>query len=251
MTRDKILSLLKTNRERILLTIVCEAVSTNDIVYEMQSDGNVCIAIAERQSGGRGRLGRSFSSPEGGLYISFKKLISGDMEDIFPVMPLAALCVCDTIDALYGVTCEIKWPNDVLIDGKKVCGILAQAHMDNKARYLILGIGINFNSALPSELENAASLKDITGYDTDLDLAAAMVIDSVVGLLSNAFEENTAFMERYREKCMNIGKRVTVTYGGSQITGIVTDITDYGGMTVMTDSGKSVTVTSGEATLKA
>lgn len=250
MTRERILSLLKTDIGRVSLEVLDEAVSTNDTVIGMKNSDSLCVAIAVRQTGGRGRLGRSFASPKGGLYISFKKALAGDIEDVFSIMPLAALCVCDTVEALCRVKCEIKWPNDVLVGGKKICGILAQAHIKGDARYLILGIGINFNGELPKELTAAASLKDVTGEKTDLDRAAAFLIDSVARLLSTTSYGSSALMEGYRQRCVNIGRKVTVTYGGCRVDGVVTGISEIGGLMIVSDSGERIIITSGEATLR-
>ena len=250
MTYDRITGLLKSDTENIELAIFHELASTNDTVKSFAGSGKLGVVIANRQTMGRGRLGRSFEAPEGGLYISFIYRPEYDFTDIFSVMPLAALCVCDTVKSVCGEDCMIKWPNDVLLYGKKICGILAESYYKDSAGYLILGIGINFNSQLPAELTMASSVKELTGSETDLDDAAAHLIDSVFRLLNNTPEENKMLMDEYRSRCVNIGRDVTVTYNGRKTDGRVTGISDSGALIVRTGEDGSIEISSGEATLR-
>ncbi|RJS76283.1 biotin--[acetyl-CoA-carboxylase] ligase, partial [Candidatus Bathyarchaeota archaeon] len=101
---------------------------------------------AEEQSAGKGRLGRTWISPRGGLYFSIILKPKIRVSDAVKLVFVASLAVAETIRDLYGLNTETKWPNDVLVDGKKVCGILAEtSSIGERLKFVVLGIGINAN----------------------------------------------------------------------------------------------------------
>ncbi len=144
--------------------------STNDEVKKYWDLGEDIAVFARRQTGGRGTKGRSFASPEGGIYISFIKHYRGlKAEKAYEVTEDISLSVALTLRA-FGVKAEIKWPNDVYVGKKKICGMLTQNEIKNGyVEKTLCGIGINVNNDLPIELDGiATSLKKELGREVDL-----------------------------------------------------------------------------------
>lgn len=144
--------------------------STNDEVKKYWDLGEDIAVFAHRQTGGRGTKGRSFASPEGGIYISFIKHYRGlKAEKAYEVTEDISLSVALTLRA-FGVKAEIKWPNDVYVGKKKICGMLTQNEIKNGyVEKTLCGVGINVNNDLPIELDGiATSLKKELGREVDL-----------------------------------------------------------------------------------
>ena len=144
--------------------------STNDEVKKYWDLGEDIAVFARRQTGGRGTKGRSFASPEGGIYISFIKHYRGlKAEKAYEVTEDISLSVALTLRA-FGVKAEIKWPNDVYVGKKKICGMLTQNEIKNGyVEKTLCGIGINVNNDLPIELDGiTTSLKKELGREVDL-----------------------------------------------------------------------------------
>ena len=144
--------------------------STNDEVKKYWDLGEDIAVFARHQTGGRGTKGRSFASPEGGIYISFIKHYRGlKAEKAYEVTEDISLSVALTLRA-FGVKAEIKWPNDVYVGKKKICGMLTQNEIKNGyVEKTLCGIGINVNNDLPIELDGiATSLKKELGREVDL-----------------------------------------------------------------------------------
>lgn len=144
--------------------------STNDEVKKYWDLGEDIAVFARRQTGGRGTKGRSFASPEGGIYISFIKHYRGlKAEKAYEVTEDISLSVALTLRA-FGVKAEIKWPNDIYVGKKKICGMLTQNEIKNGyVEKTLCGVGINVNNDLPIELDGiATSLKKELGREVDL-----------------------------------------------------------------------------------
>lgn len=144
--------------------------STNDEVKKYWDLGEDIAVFSHRQTGGRGTKGRSFASPEGGIYISFIKHYRGlKAEKAYEVTEDISLSVALTLRA-FGVKAEIKWPNDVYVGKKKICGMLTQNEIKNGyVEKTLCGVGINVNNDLPIELDGiATSLKKELGREVDL-----------------------------------------------------------------------------------
>ena len=208
---DKIRKLLKTDLD---VYVYDEVTSTNDVAKEIDSG----VVFALRQTNGRGRMGRSFYSGDGGLYFSICMRLGGGnvrMGDVtLPFSPgrltiAAGIAVCKVLKNL-GYKALIKWVNDVYVNGKKVCGILAEG-VGAKA---ILGIGINLSSEIPDELTyKAASLN----CDTDKSEVAAAVINTLRDELTSPD------MDFLMSNCLTLGKTVTTIDGSGIAVGIDAD----------------------------
>ncbi len=184
--------------------------------YEGKSPAMPALFIADEQTLGRGRLGRSWISSSGsGIWMSL--LIKPDMEVVHAPMItlLAAIAVCEAINNHYPIKAYIKWPNDIVVDGKKLCGILTEMSADiDGINYIVTGMGINIKKEkLPTEIEGKAlALEEAIGKRADrerliIDIIAELV--DMIGSISKS-RELGRFKDRYEKLCINIGREVTV-----------------------------------------
>jgi BirA family transcriptional regulator, biotin operon repressor / biotin---[acetyl-CoA-carboxylase] ligase len=143
-------------------------------------DYNGVVVISEIQTGGKGRLGRRWFSPPGGIWMTIILKPDLKMQDLSKMTLLSAATIADTLIKNYKISLNIKWPNDIYFEGKKLCGILAESEKVDDKTYLIIGIGININNDCcdyKNENINAASLKEITGKQINRDLLIAYVLN--------------------------------------------------------------------------
>ena len=189
--------------------------STNILLKEAAAAGakEGTVVVADSQTAGKGRMGRSFHSPDGtGLYMSL--LLRPDMETAGRITTMAAVAVCRAAERVMGTKVDIKWVNDILRDGKKVCGILAEAASGNDGiAFVVLGIGVNVyvpEGGFPSELADiAGALTEGVSPELRSKLAAA-ILDEFWMIYSG--KENIA--SEYNRRCMVPGKRISVIKGG-------------------------------------
>lgn len=203
------------------------------------------VVIAEQQSRGRGRLERSWLSPLGGVYMTVVTRPAIAPALASRISLLVAVVVADSIERLHGLPARVKWPNDVLIDGKKVCGILAEMEAESDAvRFVNVGIGLNANSAISELQEGAVSLRDLRGAPVDrVPLARAIIEGILAGLpmLGDAL-----VLDEWRARTVTIGREVSVMAGGSPVSGRALDITASGALLVRDPEGKVHEVIAGD-----
>ena len=152
--------------------------STNDFIKAQADCTQDTIVLAKRQSGGKGTKGRSFSSEEGGVYLTALRFYESlPISQAFTVMTCAAAAVCKTLENL-GLQPQIKWPNDVYVNGKKICGILIENTLSGGfVRKAIVGIGLNIYNDLPKELQAiATTVFTETGVRYDVDETAEKLV---------------------------------------------------------------------------
>ena len=201
--------------------------STNTRIKQLAAqgapDGTVYIAAA--QSAGRGRKGRTFLSPPGGLYLSMLLRPGCPAEEALSITPLAAVAVCRAVKAVCGLDCGIKWPNDVVLGGKKLCGILTEARTDKDGLFLVLGIGVNLNTEeFPEELRQVAgSVFLLSGKKTEPEAFARELIGQLDELYAGWKTDKNAFLEEYRALCINTGREVLAGGRPAKALGIAED----------------------------
>ena len=219
------------------------------------------VVICRQQTAGRGRLGRSFFSPrDDGLYLSVVIQPDFDISRSSMVTVAAAAATSEAIDEICRCKSQIKWVNDIYLEGKKVCGILTEATTDfetGQIDSLIIGIGINTSErSFPPELKDIAgsvSEEGLNGHEKALLTAA--VIEKVVRYTKNL----SGFMDSYRSRSLVLGKKITVytgTYrkdptlelGGRPA--FAAEIDDRGGLVVEYEDGSRETLTSGEVSIR-
>lgn len=235
----------------VRLSIFEEIDSTNE---EARRQANSAIStpaliIANSQTNGRGRMGRSFHSPKDtGLYLSYLAKAKPNASDTVRLTTAAAVAVSIAIQEIYGIKSEIKWVNDLLIGGRKVCGILCESFRTSSGeRATVIGIGVNVSTKdFPEELrERAASITD--SCERKLALAAA-----ILKHLTRFYEDPTApeIMSIYRKRSAVLGRRVRLLGAGAEALGVATDIEEDGTLCVALDSGEMRKIHSGEITLR-
>jgi BirA family biotin operon repressor/biotin-[acetyl-CoA-carboxylase] ligase len=168
MNVDKIQESLRTRKIGKTIILLHKVDSTNNFAKKLARYGAAegTVVLAEEQNAGRGRHGRKWFSPKGGLYLSVILRPPLKVKEAVGIVVAAGLAIAKTLTENYGLTVETKWPNDVLLDGKKVCGILTEVNsVGEKVNYVVVGIGINANSLVskefPEELKPiATSLKE-------------------------------------------------------------------------------------------
>ena len=232
------------NNESFPIYVFKELDSTNTFAKALADD--CALVIAESQSAGRGRMGRSFFSPEGsGAYFSIKLQVPDLYQNVPFITTLASVAVHKAAKELYNKTCGIKWVNDVYLDNKKVSGILCESPDPS---HVIIGIGINvYPSAFPKELEGIATCLTDTVTSVSRGDLIAHIAKSIISMTNSL--PDTSFMEYYKAHSIVIGKPVTFIMNGTAGSGIATDITNEGALKVETPNG-IVTLSTGEITLR-
>jgi BirA family biotin operon repressor/biotin-[acetyl-CoA-carboxylase] ligase len=218
------------------------------------AEEGVCV-VAKEQTAGRGRLQREWLSPKGaGLYFSI--ILRPRLEiDQWALMTLmAALAVHDALRAACGLEADIKWPNDVLADEKKLCGILSETFETPEGRAVVVGIGINLtSSAFPPELATVAtSVESATGRPPDAEL----ILQSLVATLGSLYTDlhkpagQREIVARWiKNSSYANGKRVRVSNGDEAIEGTTRGIENDGALRLETFEGAIKVVRAGDVTL--
>lgn len=231
-------------------------VSTNNTARENAIAGaSEGVVLALCQTGGKGRKGRSFFSPEGsGIYMSLllrPHHYSADKAASLTTM--AAVAVCDAIESVCGKTAKIKWVNDVFVDGKKACGILTEAAMSIETGaldYAIVGIGINVtppSEGFPDELKSIAGAVLLSPQSDGKNRLAAEVINR---FMNYYLSKNQGYVSSYISKSFILGKQITVIGYDSERTATALDIDSECRLIVRYDSGETAVLSSGEISIK-
>lgn len=216
------------------------------------------VLIADRQTGGRGRLGRSFYSPAGvGLYLSVILRPKCGPKDLMHLTCAAAVAACDAVEEVSGLRPRIKWTNDLVYKGRKLAGILTELALDPKTglvQYAVVGIGINCGqtpSDFPPEIRDmAVSLSALTGRGVDRSHLAAAVIDHLRRMDSGLLTQKKSTMERYCEDCITIGKEVSVHHFDKVRHGTAIGVDEDGALLVRFPDGHTEAVSSGEVSVR-
>ncbi|MBQ1546367.1 MAG: biotin--[Clostridia bacterium] len=240
-------------RARSLALTVLETVdSTNNEAKRMLAggfDGNALI-IANEQTGGRGRLGRSFYSPKNtGIYMTFLLRSSLALSDAVTVTTAAAVAVARAVEAVTGINVQIKWVNDVYANGKKVCGILTEAVSDFEtgiAKSIIIGIGINITTEHFPDGVSASSLGTTAPVRNQVIAAVANELTAIY----DALPDHSAFIEYYRNHSNIIGKEIDFYISNEKHTGKAVDIDEDGGLVVKLPDGGMTVLSSGEVSVR-
>lgn len=201
------------------------------------------VLFAETLTGGKGRFQRPWHAPEGGIWMVVA-LFNQWLPQTTQLLPLVAgVSVCETVRH-FGLEGELKWVNDVLVDGKKLCGILCETFIcpESSEEYILVGVGLNVNNCqFPAELSGlATSMKTCAGHGFDLDQVAVDLLAKLrwnIGLLTYEEEEregdHSAFMASYRTLCTSCKRRVSFGFNvqnNPQYTATVKAIADDGGL---------------------
>lgn len=194
--------------------------STNDYC-ETREFGEDTAIIAREQTGGKGTKGRSFFSPRGGVYLSLVRYYPCKAENSFSLMIASCMAVVKTLE-LYGVSADVKWPNDVFLNGKKICGILIKNSFEGEnVKKSITGIGVNVNNDIPKALADIAiNLKSVVG-EVDID-------EFYKRLIENLYADYS--VDEYRSRNIVLGKEITVIKNGESRKAVAEDVAADGSL---------------------
>ena len=229
--------------------------STNTRAKELAAQGapHGMLVCARSQTGGRGRFGRKFHSPQtGGIYISIILRPQLPAERAVMTTSMAAVAAAQAVEKQAALDVKIKWVNDLYAGGKKICGILCEAGMDSASGqldYMVVGIGVNTSPAeFPEELkEIATSVGNVCGHDISKNRLIADICNRMEELLPQLVDGS--FMEENKRRSNVIGKNILVLRGGESFPARAIDIDDEGSLVVETEDGIQ-TVRSGEVSIR-
>ncbi len=234
--------------------------STNTKAKELAKNGasHGTVLIAGCQTGGRGRLGRSFSSPAGmGVYLSVILRPQCPADALMHLTCAAAVAMCDAVEKIAGIRPGIKWTNDLVFGKKKTGGILTELSPNpdtGLVDYAIIGIGINCcqrSADFPPEIQDmATSLSMVSNRNIQPSVLVAAMIEALVAMDKGLFSQKDTIMHRYKHDCITIGQEIMLVRGNDTHYGTAVDLDADGGLMVRFADGSVKTVTSGEISIR-
>lgn len=232
------------------LHLLDTVVSTNDIAARLAKEGAAhgTAVLAKCQTGGRGRMGRSFLSPEGGMYLSVVLRPAEPAAQLMALTPILAAAACDAVEEVTGIRPEVKWTNDLVFQNKKLAGILTEPALaaDGHMLYAVAGIGMNCGAAPLDESIREMAINLPVEDVSQLARAVALHWEQAA---STAVSEKHRWLEVYRRDCVTLGKRVLVT-GSRSFYALAVDVDDDGALLVKKDDGSMERVFSGEVSVR-
>lgn len=222
-------------------------VTARELAQQGAPEGTVVVAAA--QTAGRGTRSRAFFSPQGGVYMSI--ILRPREADGCLITSCAAVAVARAIERLCPLNVRIKWVNDLYVGGKKLCGILTEAGFspDNALDYVVLGIGVNVAAVtFPPEIAAIATSLGNEGRAVDRAALIAAILEEWETAYATIGSGD--FLAESRARSCVLGQRVTVTRGNEQFVATATAIDDRGHLLVETAEGDSVTLHSGEVSIR-
>ena len=240
------------------VTFLEETDSTNNVVRRMAEQGapEGTLAVAEIQTAGKGRRGRSWSSPKGsGIWHSFLLRPEFAPEHASMLTLLAAMAVQKSVKDVTGLDCKIKWPNDIVVNGKKICGILTEMSTEiDYINYVVIGIGINTNiEQFPEELkQTATSLRIEAGHS----IRRSPLIAAIMRWFEKAYaefmktEDLSGIQKAYNELLVNCGREVRVLEPKGEWQAEALGINNGGELLVRKADGSETAVYAGEVSVR-
>lgn len=234
--------------------------STNNYAKQLAGEGapHGTVILTEQQTGGRGRLGKSFSSPAGkGLYLSV--LLRPDLPptEVINLTAWTAVAICDAIEECAGLRPGIKWTNDLICNSKKLCGILTEMSLETESgqlQYVVIGVGLNVSQTEADWGEDltpiAISLEQALGRSVRRADLAAAVIRSLDRMVQDFPAKKDDYLERYRADCVTTGHEVRLIQKGESRTAFAEGIDDEFALVVRWSDGTLETITAGDVSVR-
>lgn len=227
--------------------------STQDVARN-EAESNApsgTVVMAEEQLSGRGRFGRAWVSPSGkNLY--FTLIMRPPLQQLRSLSIIAPLAVAVAVEKCTGISARIKWPNDVLINGRKLSGILIETELSGQSvKYALVGIGVNVNFDVEaSEVADiATSVKRELGHETSREELFATLLNQFEALYEKAARGREVLQE-WRSRLATLGCQVKVTFGGHVEDGLAEDVDADGNLILLRADGSRVAIEAGEVTLR-
>ena len=233
--------------------------STNDHLRTLARAGapEGTVLVADCQTGGRGRRGRSFHSPEGaGIYMSILLRPNCLPAELLHLTCAAGTAMCDAVEAAAGFRPGIKWTNDLVFGKRKLGGILTELGFTPQGGvdYAIIGIGINCcqtEQDFPEEIRAiAGSLAMAAGREIERAKVAAAMMDALHIMANRLLTEKTQILNRYRRDCITVNQEVVLVRGEEKRYGFALDIDEEGALVVRFSDGSTESVSSGEISVR-
>lgn len=257
ITREAVQSQLTTRELGQNLLVLDRVDSTNTMVKQLarEGSGHGVTVIADQQTAGRGQNGRAFFSPAGtGLYMTVLLRLPIAVSAAQRLTICAAVATARAIDHLYGTHVQIKWVNDLYLNGKKICGILTEGSLSCEMGcldYAVLGIGVNVRQTqqqFPEELlPIVTSVEEVCGKVVPRSQLAAEILNQLEPLLPNPTAEEV--LEEYRERSFLTGRKVSILQGGQARTAQVLGIDRKGRLVVQEEDGSRQALVSADRVL--
>lgn len=225
--------------------------STMDVAFRLGMEGAIegTLVCAEGQTKGKGRLGRQWNSPKGkGIYMSVILRPALPPTEVAQLTLLTAVAVCEAIRRVAGVEARIKWPNDILVEDRKLAGILTELSAEtDRVRFVVIGIGINVNTSLSVLPPQATSLKE----EAQKKISRVELVQEILVGLENWYErlKRQGFapvVERWKELSSTLGKRVRLVDPGGEVEGEAVDLDKTGALMIRNDAGLIVSKIAGD-----
>ncbi len=231
--------------------------STNNYAKKIAAEGAPAgtVVIAGQQTTGRGRLGRSFSSPANmGLYLSVILRPDCRPTELMHLTCAAGVAACDAIENATGIVPKIKWTNDLILGKRKLGGILTELSIDpvtQRVAWVVVGIGINCcqqSRHFPEELRHMACSLNITW--NEVPVLAASLVRALRRMDTSLLTQKDSVLEAFTKRCITIGSKVSVVRGDDVRHGLALGIDGDAGLIVSYADGSTQTVTSGEVSIR-
>jgi BirA family biotin operon repressor/biotin-[acetyl-CoA-carboxylase] ligase len=227
--------------------------STNDVAKRRAKEGakEGTVIIAEEQTAGRGRIKRRWLSPRGSIALSI--ILYPPLAYLPSLIMVASLAVADSIEEVTDLKAQLKWPNDVLVNGKKICGILVESDVrGDKVDYAVIGTGINININ-PADFPRIAPLATSLSHELGREVSRREVVQSLLAhteKLYLALEDGDTVFRRWRERLVTLGKEVKVSSGDASYQGIAESVSSDGSLLLRQPGGSLLKIVAGDVTLR-
>lgn len=227
--------------------------STMDVARQQAQAGAIegTVVIAGEQTAGRGRLKRTWLAPAGNIALSV--VLYPRMAELSSIVMLASLAVVHCIESFAGLKAQIKWPNDVLLNGRKVCGILIETDVrQGEVNHAIVGTGINVDLR-PADFAEIESTATSLSVESGIAVSRPGLVRSLLIEMDRLYavlREGGSLFEEWRNKLVTLGKHVRVTSVEGAQEGIAESVDRDGSLCLRTDDGKLVRIVAGDVTLR-
>lgn len=247
--------------QRVGRSVLCfsEVDSTNDVAFASAAQGDTdgLAVLAESQRKGRGRLGRRWLSKPGGNVLLSVLLTDADGRSALAheaATVAAGLAAAEAVEEAFGLSCELKWPNDVLLEGRKLAGVLGEVRRRGGHRCLVIGIGVNVNSCPPARQVDgpATCIADHRGEPTERTELVQALLRRLDHWVADIQHGRLAGLHRaWLARCGMVNQRLTVRCAGRRHTGRVLDIDPLKGLVLCGDDGRCVYLPAEKASIEA
>ena len=234
--------------------------STNNYAKTLAMSGapEGTVVVANHQTGGRGRMGRAFQSPENmGVYVTALLRPNLAPAQALNLTAYVAVAVCDGLEAACGIRPSIKWTNDIILQDRKLCGILTEMGIEGESgalQYVVTGIGVNCaqqeEDFAPEVRPVAISLAQALGRTVDRGRITGELINALDHMYAAWQSDKAGYLARYRQDCITLGREIRLITPAGERQAYAEDIDDDFGLVVRYPDGQRETITSGEVSVR-